>query len=199
MFGSSFFSKDIRDFANFCGRCVSDLFVSGDEDGTVRGQTHISNENEAEVDGYVDNVGYLVDNVEHSVHSVPEKSVFSKDVRDFADFCGRCVSDLFVSGDEDNTAKDQTHISDENEAAIDGYIDNVGYLVDSPPEKSSSFVSNVFEDIESFFSDIGDFVKEEHLPPTPCCVVVKTLLNKLEECLDGAPNDSNSCSYHCEI
>ncbi|MCI4626517.1 MAG: hypothetical protein L3V56_11225 [Candidatus Magnetoovum sp. WYHC-5] len=116
-----------------------------------------------------------------------DTSFFSKDIKELASFCGRCFGNL-LSVDVSNYSNVESNVDD--------YIENVGYLVDGVTEKVDNILCDAVDDIGNFINGIGTFIKEEHLPPTPCCVMFKTLLNKLEECLDGTPNPNASCSYH---
>ncbi|MEO5358053.1 MAG: hypothetical protein H7844_12255 [Nitrospirae bacterium YQR-1] len=82
-------------------------------------------------------------------------------VEDIMSYAGYCISDVAVGALMDDAR---------NSALL-----AVTYF------KLDDFVDDGVDDVFNFACEIEDFVKETHLPPTPCCYLISTVCNKLNK------------------
>ncbi|KJR42548.1 hypothetical protein MCHI_001556 [Candidatus Magnetoovum chiemensis] len=170
------FSKDIRkDFVRFCGRCFGNLSDDA-ELNQVQEKSKLSD------DEFIQNSGYL-----EGHDSV------SKDIKGIIKFCGRCFGNLL----EDKNYRLKTYVPVNKDLNEDeDFVESVGLLVGDVSDRVDSFICSAVDDILDFTADVGNFIADKHLPPSPCCVIISVFLDKLDKYLDGKPHISEGCSYH---
>ncbi len=65
------------------------------------------------------------------------------------------------------------------EQLMKGIVDNAANAVGDL--KLEEFIEEGYEDVYDFVDEVGDFVAEKHLPPTPCCFLIGNIRDKLKK------------------
>ncbi|MBF0319921.1 MAG: hypothetical protein HQL01_09000 [Nitrospirae bacterium] len=118
----------------------------------------------------------------------------SDDLKHIGSFVGRCFGGL-PDTDAAHHAISAVHVHKSLEES-DGHVEAIGHLVGTIAERAEDFLSCAATDFEDSFNTIGQYISVEHLPPTPCCLIGKTLLDTLHGHLNGNSYHPSSCIYH---
>ncbi|QWR78523.1 hypothetical protein [Candidatus Magnetomonas plexicatena] len=132
-------------------------FLSGDTMMALRGLKSL-------ISFAADKVGDLTGYAGEILTGTPRADIDKKvesSVDDFMQYAGYCISDVTV------------------EALMDGVRESAMSTVSD--FHFDDMVENGVDDLYNFAEDIGDFLIETHLPPTPCCYLISNICKKIKK------------------
>ncbi|KWT82944.1 hypothetical protein [Candidatus Magnetominusculus xianensis] len=118
----------------------------------------------------------------------------SDDLKHIGSFVGRCFGGL-SDEEAEHQISSAVHIPKSIEE-LDSHVNNIGRIVDNVARRASDFIICAATNIEDSFDTIGRYIAVEHMPPTPCCIMGRSLFYLLQEHLDGNSAHPSSCTYH---
>ncbi len=105
-------------------------------------------------------VGFIGERITGKAAEEIDREV-EKTVDEFLDNFGYCISDVNI------------------EQLMKGIVDNAANAVGDL--KLEEFIEEGYEDVYDFVDEVGDFIAEKHLPPTPCCFLISNIRDKLKK------------------